>query len=111
MQGNHSTNELLNPSSFYFSDFVATRILHKLYESCCEKRFRPYKVKEIESAPRTTLYKYLIPPKDKQLPSEQPISNLTAPRPSPRSSSNNDPSSETSRSLSVIYFISSYSER
>jgi hypothetical protein len=100
MQGNHSTNELLNSSSFYFSDFVATRILHKLYESCCEKRFRPYKVKEIESAPRTTLYKYLIPPKDKQLPSEQPISNLLAPRSLPRSSSNNDPLSETSRSFS-----------
>jgi len=100
MQGNYSTSEFLNSSSFYFSDFVATRILHKLYELCCEKRFRPYEVQKVEPVPRTTLYKYLIIPKEKQLSSEQAINNLLAPRPLPRSSSNNDRLSETSRSFS-----------
>ena len=80
-----------------FSDFVATKILHELYQLCCEKRFRPHEVKEVKIEPRTTLYKYLIIPKERQPPplseSEdiQPtITNTVVRRSVPRSSSNDN---------------------
>ena len=80
-----------------FSDFVATRILHELYRLCCEKRFRPYHVQKIQPEPKTTLYKYLIIPKEAPTPPEpqllqpsspdQPLAsstNSSAPPPLPR---------------------------
>ncbi|CAF0991758.1 unnamed protein product [Rotaria magnacalcarata] len=50
------------------SDFVATKLLHCLYESCCKKRFRANEVQKETPAPRTTLYKYLIIPKEEPAP-------------------------------------------
>ena len=98
------------------SDFVATRIMHELYKLCCEKRFRPYEVQQLKQEPRTTLYKYLVipkeahePPKPQLLQPETPnqdsasSENSSAPRPLPRSSSKNnnkDQSSETSEESS-----------
>ncbi|CAF3234642.1 unnamed protein product [Rotaria socialis] len=59
------------------SDFVATLILHHLYEKCCEKRFRSNEVQTKMPAPRTTIYKYLIMPKEEPAPQQlrlnQPI--------------------------------------
>lgn len=47
---------------------MATRVLHQLYQLCCTKRFRPNEVKEAPPISRKTLYKYLIIPKDEELP-------------------------------------------
>lgn len=52
----------------YFSDFVATKILHELYELCCGKRFRANIVEKAQPIPRSTLYKYLTIPKECKLP-------------------------------------------
>lgn len=47
---------------------MATIILHQLYKLCCEKRFRANEVIEAPQVSRKTLYKYLIMPKDEELP-------------------------------------------
>jgi len=88
---------------FYFSDFVATRILHELYQLCCEKRFRPFDVEKPQPLSQTTLDKYLIIPKDAH-PKPEPqllqptttdneiesTTNQFVPRPLPRSSSKDE---------------------
>ncbi|CAF0883770.1 unnamed protein product [Rotaria sordida] len=95
------------------SDFVATRVIHHLYELCCEKRFRPYEVQQEKPPPRTTLYKYIIIPKEAPIPLqpelEQPTipfdemqrtNNSSAPPLAPRSSRKDDKSSEKKRETS-----------
>ena len=87
--------------------------MHQLYESCCQKRFRPFKVHEEQPIPRTTLYKYLIIPKGEEISTQpqldqpvtsnsetQRIDNPLAPRPFPRSSSKDHRSSETKPGVS-----------
>jgi hypothetical protein len=95
---------------FYSSDFVATRIVHKLYKLCCEKRFRPYEVQADKPKPTKTLYKYLVIPKEAHAsPRPQLLqpktsdqdsaseTNSSIPRPLPRSSwSHHEQPSETS---------------
>ena len=51
---------------FLNSEFVATRIIHDLYQLCCEKRFKANAVEKLEKTPRETLYKYLIIPREGQ---------------------------------------------
>ena len=48
------------------SEFVATRIIHDLYQLCCEKRFKANAVQKLQKTPRETLYKYLIIPREGQ---------------------------------------------
>ncbi|CAF0852886.1 unnamed protein product [Adineta ricciae] len=48
------------------SDFVSTKLIHDLYQKCCDKRFFANEVEEKLPPPRTTLYKYLIIPKEGQ---------------------------------------------
>ena len=55
-----------------FSEFVSTKILHDLYQLCCEKRFTPKPVEKLQPLPRTTLYKYLVIPKEDQPPIPPP---------------------------------------
>ena len=79
---------------FLFSDFVATKIIHKSYVICCEKRFRAFEVEKRERASRATLYKYLIIPKEGQQNERNQScngseTNLFPPLPLPRSSSTN----------------------
>ncbi|CAF0782868.1 unnamed protein product [Adineta ricciae] len=76
------------------SDFVATKIIHKSYVICCERRFRAFEVQKCERTSRATLYKYLIIPKEEQLnernqSSSGSATNLFPPLPLPRSSSIN----------------------
>ncbi len=89
------------------SDFVATRILHELYDSCCAKRFRRDPVSEEKPVRRPTLYKYLVIPKEEQTPSQAQLSQPktpdldSAPKTNPfapRSSSKDNQSSETLQS-------------
>ncbi|CAF1001131.1 unnamed protein product [Adineta steineri] len=77
------------------SDFVATRIIHHLYELCCERRFRPHEVQKVKPVLQTTLYKYLILPKKDKCNTES-TTNSSAPCPLPRSFPKNNRSSETS---------------
>ena len=49
------------------------RIIHDLYQMCCEKRFLPYPVEKLPVAPRITLYKYLVIPKEGQPTARQPL--------------------------------------
>ncbi|CAF1264985.1 unnamed protein product [Rotaria magnacalcarata] len=46
------------------SEFVSTTIIHKLYRKCCEKRFAPNQVEKQQPKAHTTLYKYLVIPKE-----------------------------------------------
>ncbi|UJR28448.1 hypothetical protein I4U23_009688 [Adineta vaga] len=46
------------------SDFVSTKLIHDLYQKCCEKRFIPDEVPERPQSKTTTLYKYLVIPKE-----------------------------------------------
>lgn len=48
------------------------RIIHDLYQKCCEKRFSAYTVQKQTAPPRTTLYKYLVIPKEGQPPPRPP---------------------------------------
>ena len=48
------------------SEFVSMRIIQELYELCCSKRFSANRVTKLVAPPRTTLYKYLIIPKEDQ---------------------------------------------
>ncbi|CAF3568513.1 unnamed protein product [Rotaria sp. Silwood1] len=50
------------------SELVATRIIHELFQLCCEKRFIPNRVEKLEIPPRVTLYKYLVITKEGQPP-------------------------------------------
>ncbi|CAF2579098.1 unnamed protein product [Rotaria sp. Silwood2] len=50
------------------SELVATRIIHELFQLCCEKRFIPNPTEKAELQPRVTLYKYLVIPKEGQPP-------------------------------------------
>jgi hypothetical protein len=75
--------------TYSFSEFVSTRIIHDLYQLCCGKRFRPDPV-QIRPAPaRTTLYKYLVIPKEGQQPPPPP------PPPPPQTSQPKTPTVET----------------
>ncbi|CAF3413793.1 unnamed protein product [Rotaria sp. Silwood1] len=77
--------EYLEPDGYFIlriistnaSDFVATRVLHHLYELCCEKRFRPYEVRPEKPVPRTTLYKYVIIPKEIPVPEQSELEQPT----------------------------------
>lgn len=53
---------------FLFSEFVSTQIIHDLYQLCCSKRFSANPVEKLAVPPRTTLYKYLVIPKEGQPP-------------------------------------------
>jgi hypothetical protein len=55
-----------------FSEFVSQKILHDLYQLCCEKRFTANPVEKLQPLPRTTLYKYLVIPKEGQPPQPPP---------------------------------------
>lgn len=57
----------------FSSDFVSTRIIHDLYHLCCSKRFRANNVERMPIQLRTTLYKYLVIPKEGQPPPLPPI--------------------------------------
>ncbi|CAF3331295.1 unnamed protein product [Rotaria socialis] len=46
------------------SEFVSTKIIHDLYEKCCEKRFAGNEVEIQQPKAHTTLYKYLVIPRD-----------------------------------------------
>lgn len=50
----------------FSSEFVSMRIIQELYQLCCEKRFSASPVTKLVPPPRTTLYKYLIIPKEGQ---------------------------------------------
>jgi hypothetical protein len=106
MQGNYFISRNLFNSKrcrFLFSDFVSTRVLHNLYKLCCKKRFRADDVQIIEPVPRVTLYKYLVIPKDNPpASSEQATTDSRGPYLLPRSSSNDDQSSEAKRRPSRI---------
>ncbi|CAF0770459.1 unnamed protein product [Adineta steineri] len=54
------------------SEFVSTKMIHDLYQMCCNKRFKPYDVQIMTAPLRTTLYKYLVIPKEGQPPPEPP---------------------------------------
>lgn len=64
-------------SIFSNSEFVATKIMHDLYQICCEKRFRGNPVKKPTPPPRTTLYKYLVMAKEGPQPPPPPPSAET----------------------------------
>jgi hypothetical protein len=49
------------------------RIIHDLYLMCCEKRFKGYPVEKLPVAPRVTLYKYLVIPKEGQPTARQAL--------------------------------------
>jgi hypothetical protein len=56
----------------FSSEFVSMRVIHDLYQMCCEKRFSAYPVQKLTPPPRTTLYKYLVIPKEGQPPRRPP---------------------------------------
>lgn len=63
------------------SEFVSTKIIHDLYQLCCEKRFKGNDVQKQVQPPRITLYKYLVIPKEGPQPPAPPT--LTPPPPPP----------------------------
>ena len=68
----------------FSSEFVSTKIIHDLYQLCCEKRFKGNVVKTLVQPPRITLYKYLVIPKEGPQPNppetRPPSSALDPPR-------------------------------
>ena len=56
------------------SEFVSTKIIHDLYQMCCEKRFRGNSVEEPAPRPRKTLYEYMVMPKEDPPPPRPPPS-------------------------------------
>jgi hypothetical protein len=74
-------NYLQNEKSFNcFSEFVSTKIIHELYQICCAKRFLPFPVETLTPPPRTTLYKYLVIPKEGQQPPPPPPPEIKEPK-------------------------------
>ena len=64
------------------------KILHDLYQLCCEKRFTANAVEKLQPLPRTTLYKYLVIPKEGQPPPPPQIQQPKTPTVETRPSTN-----------------------
>jgi len=115
MQGKFHFSKEYKINEFLFSsEFVTTRVIQDLYQLCCSKRFTPNAVEKLAMPPRTTLYKYLVIPKEGQPPppppqtqqpktpdyETRPTTNPFAQHPIPPSSSNDQHRPEVKRRIS-----------
>lgn len=96
---------------FRFSDFVSTKILHRLYNLCCQKRFRPFPVQTPQRPPIQTLYKYIIMPREDKKPkvnadaegpdqsdeTRQPVTTMSIPSTQARSGASDGETSQAVR--------------
>jgi hypothetical protein len=85
MQGKFHFSKEYKINEFLFSsEFVTTRVIQDLYQLCCSKRFTPNAVEKLAMPPRTTLYKYLVIPKEGQPqpppPPPPPASQIKQPK-------------------------------
>jgi hypothetical protein len=84
-----------------FSEFVSTKIMHDLYQLCCNKRFSANVVEKMTPPSRTTINKYLVMQKPKEDQPPPPIETPKTPTIETRRSTN--PWADPSTHLSPDY--------